>query len=323
MTAGLADELSIKNQASATDTIILPPPSVDNDPPPPPPVTLLPALRAAGVARLDRVAVIDADVDPDGCMAPPLAARHDDLGVPVLADALREHGVAVTIVSSAAADTIDTTAQRRLAGVKGNYSLAYDQGPRRWFATRAELVACAHVDPEENSTRRPHAALAAVLAGIHQDAVLAVTESSAESKGPRWNIIEGELSSDGRSLDEATSFATIAATLVLADGRVAWSGKADAQGALHPPLDAEAIARLRTFMEAFLRRMQTYREAHPGADKPPPDLDEAAFNAVTSGDLAHAPAGTTLGPSASATLRAAANRLLVGTPATARAVPAR
>ena len=304
-------EREAKNQASAAQTVILP---ASDDAGRTDRSSL---TRSLGGARLTRIAIVDASVDPDGCMAAPLAARYPgpasrdrSAALEVIAAALRDRGVTVDILAGADVQATDTAAQARLKQLKGSYSLSFGDGAGRWFATRAEMVACAQVDPDDDRRRRPHAALAATLAALHQDVVLAVGDGEASSKGPSWNIIEGELSSSGKSLDSGTSSAKVAATLVFEDGSVPWSGEASAQGALRSPLDEQAVAGLKAYMEGEMRKMEAYREAHPGADGPPPEIDAHVFDAIASGDLEQAPVGSTLGPSASATLQAAIDRLL-------------
>ncbi len=301
-----------KNQATAAQTVILPANDDAGG-------TARPSLaRSIGDGRLTHVAIVDASVDPDGCMTAPLSARYPEpasgqrtAALEAIATTLRDRGVTVDLVAGGDLQAIDAAGQARLKGLKGSYRLSFGDGAGRWFATRVEMVACAQVDADEDQhRRRPHAALAAMLAALHQDVVLAIGESEASSKGPSWNIIEGELSSSGKSLDSGTSSAKVAAMLVLKDGSVPWSGEATAEGALRSPFDEQAVASLKAYMEGEMRKMEAYRVAHPDADGPPPGLDEHVFDAIASGDLEQAPIGSTLGPSAAVTLQAAVDRLL-------------
>ncbi len=307
-------EPQARNQASTADTLILP--AQDRDATNASDSKLAAQMhRKIGVERLASIALVDADVDPDGCMTAPLAAgsvgdNRRREGMEALAAALRRRGVVVTVLSSDAVRLVDQAEQRRVRAIRGSSSLAFGEGEGRWFATKAELVACARVDPDEPRHKSlSHPALAAELAALHQDVVLAVNDSKAESKGPSWNVIEGVLSSDGKSLDAGTSSAKVAATMVLKDGSVAWKGEGLAEGRLRPPLDAQAFGKLKAYMEGEFRMMAQYRTAHPASDRMPP-IDEEAFDAIVSGDLDHAPAGSTLGPSVDATVQAAAERIV-------------
>ncbi len=307
-----AEPRAPKNQASAADTLILPPSEamVEDMPPSPKPVR---ASVANAAPHLEHLALIAARVDPDGCMQAPLTPGTDERATAILEAlqaALVQAGVEVTLLPAAAVEGVDAAQQRRVQTIKGAFELSHGQAPGRWFATKAELVACARVDPAEDAGRRPpHAELAAMLASLHVDAVLAVDDLTSEAKGPRWNMIEGELSSSGRDLDPATSSASLSATLALKDGSVPWRGDAKAEGTLRPAVAEAAQARLKAFFTAQLGMMAAYHQAHPDADNPPPGLDEAVFNAVVGGDLQGAPTGSTLGPSTAATLQAAAGRL--------------
>ncbi|WP_174302073.1 hypothetical protein [Caulobacter sp. S45] len=307
-----AEPSAPKNQASVADTVILPPSEaiVEDMPPSTRPVL---AREATASPHLRHLALIAARVDPDGCMQAPLTPGADDratASLETLRAALVRAGVEVTLLPAAAVERVDAAQQRHVQAIKGAFKLSYGQAPGRWFATRAEMAACARVDPNEDAHRRaPHAELAAMLAALHVDAVLGVDDLTTEAKGPRWNIIEGALSSSGQDLDPATSSASLSATLALKDGSVPWRGDATADGALRPAVAEAAQAKLKAFFTTQLTMMAVYQKAHPDADDPPPGVDEAAFNAVVGGELQVAPAGSTLGPSMAATLQAAAGRL--------------
>lgn len=307
-------EPNARNQASIADTVILPPHDGNVEDERSSAAFLLQALGKLGLKRLDHLGIVDAAVDADGCMAPPLVAQSPDGHSPaleLLADMLRRRGVVVTVIPGNAVQSIDAADQKRVHALKGAFNLSFSDGPGRWFATKAQMIACAKVDPDDGrATGKAHAPLAAMLAALHQDAVLAVGESEAQSKGATWNIIEGELSGSGKNLDAAQSSAKIAAMLVLKDGSTPWSGEANAEGSLRPPLDAQAVARLKAYMEDEMRKLEAYRTAHPGADQPPDNITHGAFNAIASGDLDESPKGSTLGPSAYGTLQAAAGRLV-------------
>ncbi len=310
--AARAEPRAPKNQASVADTVILPPSEarVEDMPPSTRPVL---AREATASPHLHHLALIAARMDPDGCMQAPLTPAADERAtgsLEALRAALVRAGVEVTLLPAAAVERVDAAQQRRVQSIKGALELSYGQAPGRWFATKAELVACARVDPNEDAHRRaPHAELAAMLAALHVDAVLAVDNLTTEAKGPRWNMIEGALSSSGQDLDPATSSASLSATLALKDGSVPWRGNATADGALRPAVAEVAQAKLKAFFTIQLRMMTVYHLAHPDADDPPSGLDDAVFNAVLGGNLQVAPAGSTLGPSAAATLQAAAGRL--------------
>ena len=301
-----------KNQASAADTIILPlnEGTVEDG-------QRSPKMGRASVSvpsHLDHLALIAARVDQDGCMRAPLAPTEDEratAGLDALRATLVRAGVRVTLLPEMMVEKLDAAAQRRVRGIKGAFNLSYGQDPGRWFATRAELVACGPTDIDEDAHRRaPHAALAAMLAALHVDAVLAVDDVKADAMGPRWNVIKGALSSAGQDLDPAVSSASLSATLVLKDGSVPWSGDASAEGALRPVIAEAAQMKLKAFFNIQLGKTAAYRQAHPSADNSPPGLDGAVCNAIVGGDLQTAPTGSTLGPSKVATLQAAAERLV-------------
>ena len=300
-----------RNQASAADTVILPAADDDSGGAV---ASLKKAVKANNLQRLEHVGIVDATVDADGCQSAPLTVRdvspgHHSEGMEAIADALRRRGVMVTIISSQEVQAVDDAAQSHVRAAKGSFHLTFDADAGRWLAGKADLMACnGRGNGGLGST--PHPLLAAMLAALHQDIVLAVGESQSGSKRADWNVIEGALSSSGNSLDAGTSQAMVAATLVLADGTTPWSGEAHARGALRPPLDRQSIGRLQAYMEAELQKMETYRAAHPGAKQPVDREAEATFNSVASGNLDQAPEGATLGPSASATLRTAADRLV-------------
>ena len=299
-----------RNQASAADTVILP--ATDDDGAGAV-ASLEKALKTGGLQRLDHVGIVDAAVDADGCQGAPLSVReaspgHHSEGLEAVADALRRRGVMVTVISGQDVQAVDAAAQGRIRAAKGSFHLTFDADAGRWLASKADLMACN--GGGRGRLGAPHPLLAAMLAALHQDVMLAVGESRSGSKGADWNVIEGALSSSGNSLDAGTSQATVAATLVLADGSIPWSGEAHARGALRPPLDRQSVARLQAYMEAELRRIEAYGAAHPGAKEPVDPEAEATFNSVASGNLEQAPEGATLGPSAGATLQAAAHRLV-------------
>ena len=160
------------------------------------------------------------------------------------------------------------------------------------------------------SSTTAHAPLAAVLAALHQDVILALAASQSESKGADWNVIEGALSSSDNSLDAGTSQATVLATLVQKNGITLWSGEVHARGDLRPPLDRQSVVRLQTYMDGELRKMKAFRDAHPDAKEPVDHQYEQTFNSIASGNLEEAPEGTSIGPSARVTLQAAAERLV-------------
>ena len=300
-----------RNQASVADTVILP---ADGDDGAGEVASLEQAMKAGGLRRLDHVGIVDATVDANGCQSAPLTARdtsprtHSE-GLEAVADSLRRRGVTVTVISGQDVRAVDAAAQARARAAKGSFHLTFDAEPGRWLASKTDLEACRGTGRAGHGST-PHLLLAAMLAALHQEIVLAVGESQSSSKGADWNVIEGALSSSGKSLDAGTSQATIAATLVLENGSTPWSGEAHARGALKPPLDRQSVARLQAYMEAELRAMAAYRAAHPGAKEPVDREAEATFNSVASGNLDQAPEGATLGPSASATLLAAADRLV-------------
>ena len=310
--AGWAAEPRARNQASAADTIILPAATGDGAHDATSRASLLQAVKGVGLQRLDHVAIIDASVDPDGCMAAPLSPNrsggHSE-GLDVVAEALRHRGITVTIISSRDVQAVDLADQNRIQAIKGSFQLSFGEATGRWLATKAEMTTCMRSggDRQEQAAHPP---LAAMLAALHQDVVLAINDSEAMSKGTRWNIIEGALSSNGNSLDAGTSQASVSATLVLKNGATPWTGEAHARGALRPPLDRRSVGKLDAYMEGELRKMDAYRAAHPGAKEPPDQPVAKTFDAITSGDLDQAPEGTTLGPSARATLQAAADRLI-------------
>ncbi len=313
-----AAEPNARNQASVADTVILPSRDDNIDDERKSTVALSQVLRKSGLDRLDHLGIIDATVDADGCMAAPLSARYPETGgnrhslaVDALMDILRRRGVVVTLIPGNAVQAADAADQKRAQAVKGSFSLSFGEGSGRWFATKAEMIACTAVDTDsDRENGKAHAPLAAVLAALHQDIVLAVGESQAESKGATWNIIEGALGSSDNGLDAGHSSARITATLVMKDGSTPWSGETNAEGGLRPPLDAQAVAKLQTYLEDELRELAAYRAANPGTEEPPKILSHDIFDAIANGTLDEAPDGSTLGPSAHATLQAAAGRLV-------------
>lgn len=313
VTACWSAEPGPRNQAGAADTLILPPEHGD-EAGGGSGARLLRALRATGQTRLDHVGVVAAIVDADGCTTAPLQPRSPPAndgrpgdGVQALAQALRRKGVQVAIIPAQDILAIDNADQKRIQATKGSFNLQTFQGGGRWFATRADLVACM----SGRQGRAAHAALEAVLVALRQDVIVAVEESQAESKGPHWNKVEGLMNSDGKSFYAAASSATVAATLVTRNGMMPWSGKAYARGVLRPPLDGQALGVLEAYMGGEIAKLEAYRKVHPdaGAGEPPDGLLDPSFEAVADGNLEEAPEGATLGPSAEATFQAAADRL--------------
>ena len=303
-----------RNQASAADTLILPAGKGDAEAGGGSGATLLRALRAMGRNRLDHVGIVAATVDEDGCTSAPLQPRSlsvddgkPDDGLEALTQALRRKGVQVTMIPAQDIQAIDDADQKRIEAMKGSFNLQTVEGGGRWFATRADLVACM----SGRQRRAAHAALKAMLAALDQDVVVVVEESQSETKGPYWNMVEGLINSDGKSFYAGASHAAVAATLVIGDGTILWSGKASAQGVLRPPLDAQALGVLEAYMSGQIAKLEAYRKAHPDADasEPPDGVLDPSFNATADGNLEEAPEGATLGPSAEATIQAAAGRL--------------
>ncbi len=184
-TGAKANVPALKNRARAANPVVLPPSEavVDEMQPSPRPV------RASGVVspHLGRLALIAASVDPDGCMRAPLDPSEDEratVDLESLQSALVRAGVAVTLLQPAVVGRAEAAEQRRVQAIKGAFELSYGQDFGRWFATKAEPVASAKIDPGADAHRRaPHVALAAMLTALHVDAVLAVDDLTTRMQG--------------------------------------------------------------------------------------------------------------------------------------------
>ena len=320
-------EPKAKNQAKAADTIFVPPDygtttmvvngkeesTTETDAPDPKDLQRLrDELKKAGLGGLTHLALVDAEVDADGCMAAPLTARLDYARIGrngpsvmgpsdsllLMADLLRAHGITVTVLQGAQVEAMDRAEQARLKPLKSSYSVSFSEGRDRYFATAAERNACL---PGREKEGAPHPALAAALAALHQDAVLAIQQESAESQGPRVNIIEGALSSSGKDFDEPKSQAEVSATLVLKNGQQVWGGKKYGSGKLTPAVEEATMKMVATYIKTWMARMEAYHKAHPKVEEMPAELDDKNADAIFGGKLEQSPDGTTLGPSIFAT----------------------
>lgn len=327
-TSSSVAEPHAKNQASAADTVILPPEEHTDKALNQETIShLQSALKNAGLNSLRSLALVDGTIDEDGCEEAPITASRSysihhtshtastqySLAVQALADQLQAHGFTVTVLHRSDLMDADNAEQARLAASKGGgYSAQFGNSKARLFPSNEERSLCLHIvtpgSPEAAARWKvKHPALQRQMAALHQDAILVVEQDSVDNRGASWNIMDEELSSSGDGVNKPRSSAKVEATLVLKDGTVPWSGEAIAEGALRPPLDQEAVSKLKTFMEAKLTEWKKEQEAHP--DEDPTANDKSGFDAIASGKLEEAPDGSTLGPSEWATVRAATQRL--------------